>query len=160
MQSVAWRQAAVEVLTTATGRAARPRESARTRTCQRDLVFALSVAGRGPPLGTEAHTVTFESPKLRQAAKDQACVRCGAQDGTVVGAHYSGVRRLALGGGFGRKVSDLFIADLCSRCHTFMDTLSRDKSRQYEHSEEFFFYIALTTERRFNQGVIEVARRS
>jgi hypothetical protein len=38
--------------------------------------------------------------------------------------------------------------------------MGRDKSRQYEHSEEFLFYICLTLERRFIQGVIEVARRT
>jgi hypothetical protein len=101
--------------------------------------------------------MTFESPKLRAAARDQACVRCGNTEG-VVGCHYTGVRRLALGGGYGIKVHDFLIADLCPLCHKLMDTISRDKSRAYEHSEEFLFYIALTIERRFVQGVIEIAR--
>jgi len=37
-----------------------------------------------------------------------------------------------------------------------MDQLSRDKSKRWEHSEEFHHYIALTLERRFVQGVVVV----
>ncbi len=57
--------------------------------------------------------------KLREAARDQPCIRCGRQDGTTVGAHYTGVRRLELGGGFGRKVHDMAMAHLCAECHRF-----------------------------------------
>lgn len=39
-----------------------------------------------------------------------------------------------------------------------MDTISREKEKRYGHSEEFFYYIALTWERRFLQGTIVVAR--
>jgi hypothetical protein len=39
-----------------------------------------------------------------------------------------------------------------------MDSLSRDKAKKWEHSEEFQHYIILTLERRFVQGVIVVAR--
>jgi hypothetical protein len=86
-------------------------------------------------------------------------VRCGNTEG-VVGAHYTGIRRLAFGGGFGIKVHDFLIADLCQECHRYMDTLSRKKDGKAEwlHSEEFLYYIALTWERRFIQGVIAVAR--
>jgi hypothetical protein len=103
--------------------------------------------------------LSFESPKLRNAARGQVCVRCGSEDG-VVGCHYTGVRRLSFGGGYGIKCHDFLSADLCAGCHRLMDTMGRDKSRQYEHSEEFLFYICLTLERRFIQGVIEVARRT
>jgi hypothetical protein len=101
--------------------------------------------------------VTFRSPKLLRASKDQVCVRCGKTQG-VVGAHYTGVRRLKLGGGYGIKVHDFLTADLCPECHTYMDTLSREKEKRYGHSEEFLYYIALTWERRFLQGTIVVAR--
>jgi len=102
--------------------------------------------------------MTFRSAKLLKASKDQACVRCGKTYG-VVGAHYTGVRRLRLGGGYGIKVHDFLTADLCQECHTYMDTISREKEKRYGHSEEFFYYIALTLERRFIQGVLVVARK-
>jgi len=101
--------------------------------------------------------MTFRSPKLLKSSRDQACVRCGNTTG-VVSAHYTGVRRLQLGGGYGIKVHDFMTADLCSGCHEYMDTLSREKEKRYGHSEEFFYYIALTMERRFLQGTLVVAR--
>jgi hypothetical protein len=101
--------------------------------------------------------VTFRSPALLKASRDQCCVRCGRTIG-VVGAHYTGVRRLQLGGGYGIKVHDFLTADLCQECHSYMDTNSREKEKRYGHSEEFFYYIALTWERRFLQGTIVVAR--
>lgn len=101
--------------------------------------------------------MTFECKKLRDAARDQVCVRCGNPIG-VVGCHYTGVRRLSYGGGYGQKVHDFLIADLCPGCHLYMDQLSRDKSKKWEHSEEFQHYIILTIERRFVQGLIVVGR--
>lgn len=102
--------------------------------------------------------MTFRSPKLLKASRDQCCVRCGKTHG-VVSAHYTGVRRLKLGGGYGIKVHDFLTADLCQECHQWMDTLSREKESRYGHSEEFFYYIALTWERRFLQGIVVVARK-
>lgn len=99
--------------------------------------------------------MTFESQILRDASEGQICVRCGNTE-SVVGAHYTGVRRLAYGGGHGKKCHDFLTADLCGACHHFMDTLSRDKGRAYEHSELFLHFIVLTLERRFVQGVIVV----
>lgn len=81
---------------------------------------------------------------LRKLARDQACIRCGKQDGTVVLCHYTGARRLSYGGGFGIKVDDLAGAHLCGDCHRFMDTLSRDKDMRWEHSEEFLHCVLLT----------------
>lgn len=100
--------------------------------------------------------MTFRSRKLLDASNGQACVRCGKTSG-VVGAHYTGVRRLKLGGGYAIKVHDFLTADLCQECHTYMDTISREKEKRYGHSEEFFYYIALTLERRFLQGTMCVA---
>jgi hypothetical protein len=94
--------------------------------------------------------------KLREAARDQSCIRCGKRDGTVVGAHYTGVRRLALGGGFGKKCHDLFIADLCFECHREMDT-NRNKETKWEHSEEFLFLIVQTIGRRLEQGKLRIS---
>ena len=89
-------------------------------------------------------------------SRDQACVRCKRKDGTTVGAHYTGARRLSYNGGFGIKVDDWMIADLCGECHRYMDTLSRDKSKKWEHSEEFLHYIMLTILRRAKRGDIHM----
>lgn len=97
----------------------------------------------------------FESQKLRDAAEGQSCVRCGSMEG-VVGCHYTGLRRLAYGGGLGIKVWDFMIAHLCGRCHHEMDTASRDKFTAWEHSEEFQHLIALTWARLFSKGIITV----
>jgi hypothetical protein len=99
--------------------------------------------------------MTFESAKLRKAAKGRSCVRCGSTEG-VVGAHYTGVRRLAYGGGYGIKVHDFLIAHLCGNCHREMDLLFRDKEKKWLHSEEFQHYIVLTLTRLFEEGIIGV----
>jgi hypothetical protein len=93
--------------------------------------------------------------KLRNAAKDQSCVRCGCHDGTIVLCHYTGYRRHAYGGGLGIKVHDLVGAHLCFDCHQTMDTLSREKAKQIEHSESFQHYCLLTLLRLWDQGVIK-----
>jgi len=93
--------------------------------------------------------------KLREAARDQPCVLCNRNDGTVVLAHYTGVRRLAYGGGFGIKVNDLVGAHLCSYCHHAMDTASREKDQKWLHSEEFLHLCMLTIIRLQEQGIIK-----
>ncbi len=89
--------------------------------------------------------------KLRDAARDQPCVRCGQEDGTTVLAHYTGVRRLELGGGFGLKVHDLAGAHLCHECHRIMDT-ERNKEDRWLHSEEFLLLCVKTAIRLYEQG--------
>lgn len=91
---------------------------------------------------------------LRSLAKDQSCIRCGANDGTVVGAHYTGIRRGAYGGGLGKKAHDICIAHLCMGCHTLMDYGSRCKDEKWLHSEEFQHLILLTLIRLWKQGKI------
>lgn len=81
---------------------------------------------------------------LRDFAAGQSCVRCGAQDGTVVLAHYTGVRRHSYGGGFGIKVHDGVGAHLCMTCHKIMDTETKEKSRRWDVSEEMLHLCALT----------------
>jgi hypothetical protein len=99
--------------------------------------------------------MTWRSPKLLAAAKSMTCVRCGADDGTIVGAHYTGMRRLALGGGFGLKVADNVHADLCHQCHLQMDQLGREKARAVDHSEEFLYLCHLTMIRRLERQVLK-----
>lgn len=57
----------------------------------------------------------FRSPKLLSLARDQACVNCGNQDGTVVSAHSNN------GKGMGIKASDATLMFLCHACHTEYD---------------------------------------
>lgn len=92
--------------------------------------------------------------KLRESARDQSCVACGAKDGTVVLAHYFGPRRHAYGGGMSRKGNDAVAALLCRACHQRMDCDSRDKTAKWMTSEEFLHYCALTWIRWLDQGVL------
>ena len=89
---------------------------------------------------------------LRKLARDQSCIRCGREDGTVVLAHYTGARRLDFGGGFGVKSHDLAGAHLCGTCHAEMDTWSREKGTKWLHSEEFLFLCMRTAIRLYEQG--------
>lgn len=103
--------------------------------------------------------MTFRSRKLLDASRGEYCVRCNRRDETVVGAHYTGVRRGDYGGGMQIKVHDFCVADLCSECHSFMDTRSRDKEGRWGHSEEFQHYVLLTLAKRFESGAIRVAMK-
>lgn len=104
---------------------------------------------------------------LRDAARGQNCIRCHGGDETVVGAHYTGVRRSAYGGGLGRKVHDIVMAHLCDKCHIWMDQLQRADSRnelpegfedslKWMHSEEFLHLCILTVIRLLDQDVLVV----
>lgn len=85
---------------------------------------------------------------LRKRARGKSCVRCGADDRTIVLCHYFGPRRHQYGGGMGIKGHDAVAAELCALCHTHMDTLSRNKEDKWLHSEEFLHLCALTWIRR------------
>jgi len=58
------------------------------------------------------------SEALRQSARDEICVACGANDGTVVWAH---ANEGALGKGKSLKAHDLLGNYLCARCHADYD---------------------------------------
>lgn len=92
---------------------------------------------------------------LRKLAKGQRCVACGAQDGTVVLAHYFGARRHNYGGGMAHKGHDAVAAWLCARDHERMDRLAKDKAKRWEHSEEFLHYVALTWIQLIDQGLLK-----
>ena len=100
----------------------------------------------------------IRSKKLLDAAKDQVCVNCGAKDGTVVAAHYTGLRSHRFGKGTGHKPHDLCIADLCHRCHYRFDVASDRGSfdKKVDQSEQFLFLIIQTLIRRIDQGVITI----
>jgi hypothetical protein len=92
---------------------------------------------------------------LRELARDQSCVACGARDGTVVLAHYFGPRRHSYGGGMSHKGHDLAGAHLCARCHLDMDTNNRSKVNRWETSEIFLHYCMLTLIRLHEQGKLK-----
>jgi hypothetical protein len=60
-----------------------------------------------------------EPPRVRDDAwrrvqGERSCLKCGARDGTVVGAHI----RAGLEGGVSLKPSDDLVVPLCHRCHS------------------------------------------
>lgn len=95
--------------------------------------------------------MTFRSPKLLALARDQACVSCGCQDGTIVSAHSN---LLEHGKGKGLKAHDGMIAWLCLRCHSELDQGSK-MSRQ-ERREFMLEAICKTYMEMWNQGLIQV----
>lgn len=103
-------------------------------------------------MASYAHHV---SQKLRASARDQACVRCGREDGTTVWAHYFGPRRHSYGGGMSRKGHDLIGAHLCQHCHNEMDSLCKSKDDRWLLSEEFLHLAALTLIRLWESEVIK-----
>ena len=87
---------------------------------------------------------------LRQAAKDEPCMRCGRNDGTTVLAHYNGFYNHYFGNGMGKKSHDLAGAHLCHNCHTLFD------QHKIEHREEEFLSLCLRTViKLYEKGVIK-----
>lgn len=108
----------------------------------------------GPILKTQY----VRSRGLLDSSAHQSCIRCGTRDGTVVPAHYTGIRQQALGKGKSVKCHDCCTADLCRACHEYFDQPEQRKS--IDASEEFLFLIALTTVRRMQRGVLVVTPKS
>jgi hypothetical protein len=77
-------------------------------------------------------SVNWRSKKLRESARHESCVSCGANDGSVVWAHSNEQRH---GKGMGIKAHDLFGAYLCHKCHT-----QYDQGPQNRQSKEQFFF--------------------
>lgn len=94
----------------------------------------------------------IRSKKMLDAARGESCVRCDANDGTVVAAHYSGIYATRFGRGRGIKPHDFCVADLCSRCHGYFD--SYENGNTDERAAEFMTYVLLTIHRRVINGDI------
>lgn len=62
------------------------------------------------------------SPALLKACREIPCQNCGRTDGTVVAAHSNQAEH---GKGRGIKASDVYVAALCTWCHTDLDQGSR-----------------------------------
>jgi len=95
----------------------------------------------------------YRNKKLLQVSKDRGCIKCGAYDGTVVRAHYSGLGSHKLGKGTSLKCHDFASADLCHRCHTEIDQYEggNDEARGYE----FLMLCMQTLARDFEEGIIK-----
>ena len=101
----------------------------------------------------------IRSKKYCRGAENQACVNCGKNDGTVVLAHYQGIRGQAFGKGTGTKPHDICGADLCSQCHTEFDAgegsyVADPFQRKIDLSERFMYCAYLTLIRRVEQGIL------
>lgn len=62
--------------------------------------------------------MNYRNKKLTQSAKNERCVSCGADDGTIVWAHSNSQKH---GKGMAIKAHDLFGAYLCHKCHSSYD---------------------------------------
>jgi hypothetical protein len=106
-------------------------------------------------------TEIIRSKILLAAAEGQACVNCGVRDGTVVAAHYQGIRALTFGKGKGIKPHDLCIAFLCRTCHHEFDHgegsyYKDDYLRKIDLSERFLFCVVMTLIQLVKQGILTV----
>ena len=65
----------------------------------------------------------LEIPKLLKLANGMPCQSCGCQDGTVVMAHSNSAIH---GKAKGMKAHDCYVAALCHRCHSWLDSGNGD----------------------------------
>lgn len=97
--------------------------------------------------------MTFRSRKLLDLARDQSCVMCGSDDGTVVAAHSNLQEH---GKGMGHKAHDAMHAWLCHSCHAELDQghfLSKSEKREY-----MLTAICRTVMKLWDQDLIGVKR--
>lgn len=103
----------------------------------------------------------IRNKKITQAAKGRSCVCCGGDDGTIVRAHYSGMRQHQYGKGRGIKGHDCVAADLCMSCHSKFDSHAigegetRDM-RRIDQSEQFLHYCIITLVRDIEAGIYKI----
>lgn len=93
----------------------------------------------------------YRDAKLLSLARDQACVACGARDGTVVAAHSNLGEH---GKGMGLKAHDGMTAWLCHGCHRELDQGSR--MTRAERRIFILENICATYMQLWNQGLIKV----
>lgn len=93
--------------------------------------------------------MTYRNKKLRESARDESCVACGAQDGTIVWCHSN---QGAFGKGMGMKASDAAGWLGCARCHAEHD--QGGKPREQRRADEFE-WIAKSLVRMIEKGVLK-----
>jgi hypothetical protein len=74
-------------------------------------------------------------------------------DGTVVGAHYTGVRQHDLGKGMGQKATDGAIAYLCSKCHVAFGQYHDENG--VDRSEKFLLAIVKSHDWLLKEGILK-----
>ena len=97
--------------------------------------------------------MAYRNRKLLDLARNQACVNCGAEDGTVVPAHSNLGEH---GKGKSLKADDSMVMWLCHTCHSELDQgkrMSRDERREFTYK-----MILRTYARMWEQGLIQVAK--
>lgn len=105
----------------------------------------------------------FRFKKALDAANGRPCVNCGAQNETVVRAHYGGLRQHLYGKGKGIKSHDCIGADLCYTCHSAFDQ-NKIKNATYaekiDKSEQFLHLCWMTFLRDLREGVYDNVKLS
>jgi len=86
--------------------------------------------------------------KLLKSAQDQACMSCGADDGTVVAAHRNE------GKGMGYKNPDWQVAYLCHLCHHALDN-GKDLTREERRALWNAAYVK-TVDSWFRRGLLKI----
>jgi hypothetical protein len=93
--------------------------------------------------------MSFVSQKLRDSARDETCVNCGATDGTVVLAH---LPMMGIADGGSSKCDDFWAAFLCGICHSLAD--GSEKRRDVFWRSQM---VARTLRRLFQKRILRVA---
>lgn len=95
--------------------------------------------------------MSFRSPKLLKAAKDQACVLCGRR-GSTVSAHCNMTEH---GKGIGIKAPDCLTVWACMDCHKELDGHAGRWTKE-EKREMWYRAFARTVVQWFEQGIVQV----
>lgn len=95
--------------------------------------------------------MSFRSPKLLKAARDQSCVLCGST-GTTVACH---PRSVALGSGTGIKAPDCLAVWCCQRCHDLLDNRVPGMTSQTRQAQ-WYLALAKTIVQLFEQDIVRV----
>jgi len=95
----------------------------------------------------------YRNKKLLNASRGRSCTKCGADDGTIVRAHYQGIGSYRLGKGKGQKPHDFASADLCMVCHSEFDQY--ETGNNTDRGWEFLLLCMETLARDFRQGIIK-----
>jgi hypothetical protein len=103
----------------------------------------------------------IRSKRITQAAKDRSCANCGINDGTIVRAHYSGMRQHQYGKGRGIKGHDCVAADLCLVCHGKFDNYEMGEGdtkelRHIDQSEQFLHLCVMTLIKDIEEGIYKL----
>lgn len=88
-------------------------------------------------------------PKLRDMARHETCVACGADDGTIVWAHSNLPEH---GKGMSMKATDEMGMFLCFRCHAELD--QGNKMTRAERRDFILEMICKTHMRLWSEGKV------